>query len=218
MDTYQPAFRAAVVEGKAGSVMCAYNAINGQPACANQYLLQDLLRGTWGFQGYVVSDCGAVRDIFSGHHYRPTQAQASAISLERGMDNECVDFTSHGEGRPRLQAVCRGGAARVSERECDGHGAGAAVHRADQAGDVRSRRDDPYAKIDAKDLDSAEHRALARKLAEESMVLLKNDGTLPLKPGMRSIARGGAAGGSDGACCWATITARRRIPCRCWRG
>src|SRR5215472_13075542 len=63
-DTYLPAFRAAVIEGHAGSVMCAYNAINGQPACANQFLLQDQLRGKWGFQGYVVSDCDAVRDIF----------------------------------------------------------------------------------------------------------------------------------------------------------
>ena len=81
LDTYEPAFRAAVTEGKAGSVMCAYNAINGQPACANEFLLQDQLRGKWGFQGYVVSDCGAVRDIFTGHHYRTDQAKASAISV-----------------------------------------------------------------------------------------------------------------------------------------
>ena len=92
VDTYLPAFRAAVVEGQAGSIMCAYNAINGEPACANQFLLQDTLRGEWSFQGYVVSDCGAVLDIFTGHHFRPTQAQSSAISLERGMDNECADF------------------------------------------------------------------------------------------------------------------------------
>ena len=84
LDTYTPAFRAAVVEGHAGSVMCAYNAINGQPACANEFLLQHTLRGAWQFQGYVVSDCDAVRDIFGDHHYRPTQPQASAISLARG--------------------------------------------------------------------------------------------------------------------------------------
>lgn len=94
LDTYEPAFRAAITEGKAGSVMCAYNSINGEPAWANQYLLQDQLRGKWGFQGYVVSDCDAVRNIFTGHHFRPTQAQSSAISLERGMDNECADFFS----------------------------------------------------------------------------------------------------------------------------
>ena len=81
VDTYEPAFRAAIVEGKAGSVMCAYNAINGQPACANQYLLQDQLRGKWGFQGYVASDCDAVRDVAANHRYRPTQAQGAAISV-----------------------------------------------------------------------------------------------------------------------------------------
>ena len=87
LDTYTPAFRAAVVEGKAGSVMCAYNAINGEPACANEFLLQELLRGKWGFQGYVVSDCDAVRDVAANHRYRPTQAQGAAISVLRGMDN-----------------------------------------------------------------------------------------------------------------------------------
>lgn len=70
--TYLPVFRAAIVEGHAGSVMCAYDAINSQPACASQFLLQHTLRGAWQFQGYVVSDCGAVRDIFDGHRYRPT--------------------------------------------------------------------------------------------------------------------------------------------------
>ena len=89
VDTFEPAFRAAIVEGKAGSVMCAYNAINGEPACANQYLMQDQLRGKWGFQGYVVSDCDAVTDIAANHRYRPTQAQGAAISVIRGMDNEC---------------------------------------------------------------------------------------------------------------------------------
>ena len=109
LDTYEPAFRAAVTEGKAGSVMCASTAINGQPACANEFLLQDQLRGRWGFQGYVVSHCGALRDIFSSHHFRPTQPQASAISLERGMDNECygTQFPDNADYQPYIQAVQR---------------------------------------------------------------------------------------------------------------
>src|SRR5258708_5623117 len=73
LDTYLPAFRATVTEAKADSVMCAYNSINGQPACANEFLLQDQLRNKWGFKGYVVSDCGAVIDIFTGHHFKGTQ-------------------------------------------------------------------------------------------------------------------------------------------------
>ena len=106
VDTFEPAFRAAIVEGKAGSVMCAYNAINGEPACANQYLMQDQLRGKWGFQGYVVSDCGAVTDIAANHRYRPTQAQGSAISVIRGMDNEC-GFSEPGEPVGKAYIRCR---------------------------------------------------------------------------------------------------------------
>jgi beta-glucosidase len=187
VDTYEPAFQAAVVEGKAGSVMCAYNAINGQPACANQYLLQDQLRGKWGFQGYVVSDCDAVRDVAANHRYRPTQAQGVAISVIRGMDNECVTFTSRfGEPveKAYIDAVQQG---YLPESTLD-----TALIRLFAARIKLGMFDPPdvvpYTKIDEKELDSAEHRALARKLANESMVLLKNDGLLPLKPGIKKIA------------------------------
>jgi beta-glucosidase len=187
VDTYEPAFRAAVVEGKAGSVMCAYNAINGEPACANQYLLQDQLRGKWGFQGYVVSDCDAVRDVAANHRYRPTQAQGAAISVLRGMDNECVTFTSRfGEpvDKAYIDAVQQG---YLPESALD-----TALIRLFTArvklGMFDSPEMVPYTKIDEKELDSAEHRAHARKLANESMVLLKNDGLLPLKPEIRRIA------------------------------
>src|ERR1700722_18823875 len=181
LDTYLPAFRAAVTEGKADSVMCAYNGIKGQPACANEFLLQDQLRGKWGFQGYVVSDCGAVRDIFEGHRFEPTQAQASAISLQRGMDNECIDFrakvTDDHDYKPYVDAVKAG---YLKESEID-----TAVIRLLTArmklGLFDSPDASPYGKTDASELDSAAHRALALKLANESMVLLKNDGVLPLK-------------------------------------
>jgi beta-glucosidase len=187
VDTYEPAFRAAVVEGKAGSVMCAYNAINGEPACANQFLLQDQLRGKWGFQGYVVSDCDAVRDVAANHRYRPTQAQGAAISVIRGMDNECVTFTSRfGEPveKAYVDAVQQG---YLPEGTLD-----TALIRLFTARIKLGMFDPPdmvpFTKIDEKELDSAEHRAEARKLANESMVLLKNDGLLPLKPGIRKIA------------------------------
>ncbi len=187
VDTYEPGFRAAIVEGKAGSVMCAYNAINGQPACANQYLLQDQLRGKWGFQGYVVSDCDAVRDVAANHRYRATQAQGAAISVIRGMDNECVTFTSRfGEPveKAYIDAVQQG---FLPESTLD-----TALIRLFTARMKLGMFDPPdmvpYTKIDEKELDSAEHRAQARKLADEAMVLLKNDGTLPLKPGIRKIA------------------------------
>ena len=188
LDTYEPAFRAAITEGKADSVMCAYNAINGQPACANQFLLQDQLRDKWNFQGYVVSDCGAVQDIFSGHKYRPTQAQASAISLIRGMDNECISggptSKDDSEYKPYIDAVQQG---YLPESAVD-----TALVRLFTARIKLGMFDppelDPFSKIDPKELDSPEHRALARKMANESMVLLKNDGILPLKSGVAKIA------------------------------
>jgi beta-glucosidase len=187
VDTYEPAFRAAITEGKAGSIMCAYNAINGEPACANQYLLQDQLRGKWGFQGYVVSDCDAVRDVAANHRYRPTQAQGAAISVIRGMDNECVTFTSRfGEPveKAYVDAVQQG---YLPESTLD-----TALIRLFTARIKLGMFDPPemvpYTKIDEKELDSAAHREQARKLANESMVLLKNDGLLPLKPEIKKIA------------------------------
>jgi beta-glucosidase len=187
VDTFEPGFRAAIVEGKAGSVMCAYNAINGEPACASQFLLQDQLRGKWGFNGYVVSDCDAVRDVAANHHYRANQAQGVAVSVIRGMDNECVTFTSRfGEPveKAYVDAVQQG---YLPENTLD-----TALIRLFTARMKLGMFDPPemvpYTKIDEKELDSAEHRALARKLANEAMVLLKNDGLLPIKPGIRRIA------------------------------
>ncbi len=186
LDTYEPAFRAAIVEGKAGSVMCAYNAINGEPACASQFLLQDQLRGKWGFKGYVVSDCDAVLDIAAHHRYRPTQAQGAAISVIRGMDNECVNSLRFGEPADKayVDAVQQG---YLPESTLD-----TALIRLFTARIKLGMFDPPemvpYTKIDEKELDSAQHRALARKLANESMVLLKNDGILPIKPEIKKIA------------------------------
>ena len=188
LDTYLPAFRAAVIEAKAGSVMCAFNSLNGEPACANQFLLQDQLRGKWDFRGYVVSDCGAVVDIYQGHHYEPTQAQASAISIERGVDNACADIGFKANGisdyKPYLEAVKRG---YLKERDID-----TALIRLFTArmklGMFDPPETVPYDKIDDRQLNSAENHDLARKIADESMVLLKNDGTLPLKTSGIKIA------------------------------
>lgn len=188
VDTYLPAFRAAITEGHAGSIMCAYNSINGEPACANQFTLIDQLRNKWGFQGYVVSDCGAVIDIYNGHHYRPTQAQASGISLTRGMDNECADFFAKVKDdhdyKPYIDAVREG---YLSESAIDQALVRLFTARV-KLGMFDPPDSVPYNKIDEKLLDGPEHRALARKIANEAMTLLKNDGVLPLKPDVKSIA------------------------------
>ena len=187
LDTYLPAFRATVTEAKAGSVMCAYNSINGQPACVNEFLLQDQLRGKWKFDGYVVSDCDAVVNIFRDHKFTKTQPEASALAIQRGMDNECIDFAKVKDDhdyRPYYDAYKQG---FLKESEID-----TALIRLFTARMKLGQFDPPemvpYSKIDEKELDSAEHRALARRLANESMVLLKNDGTLPLKQGKLKIA------------------------------
>ena len=185
-DTYLPAFRAAVVEGHAGSVMCAYNAVNGEPACASQFLLQHTLRGAWHFGGYVVSDCGAVHDIFEGHHFRASQPEATAISVIRGMDNECLTFgevTGHDDYQPYIDAMRKG---YLPQKAVD-----IALTRLFTARMRLGMFDPPaivpYSRILQSELDSRAHRQLALKLAEESMVLLKNDGVLPIK-GAKRIA------------------------------
>lgn len=187
LDTYLPAFRATVTEGRAGSVMCAYNSINGQPACVNEFLLQDQLRKKWDFQGYVVSDCEAVVNIFRDHRFTGTQAKASALALQRGMDNECIDFSKVNDDhdyKPYLDAYRQG---ILKESEID-----RALVRLFTARMKLGMFDPPelvpYANIDPKKLDSAEHRAMARDIANKSMVLLKNDGALPLKKGTTRIA------------------------------
>jgi beta-glucosidase len=187
LDTYLPAFRAAVTEGKAGSVMCAYNRVNGQPACVSEFLLQDQLRGKWNFQGYVVSDCGAIVNIFRDHHFTKAQPEASALAVQRGMDNECLnywDINDDHDYRPYLDAYNQG---FLKETEMD-----TALVRLFTARMKLGMFDPPemvpYSKIDEKELDSPAHRELACVLANESMVLLKNDGTLPLSKTAIKIA------------------------------
>ena len=187
-DTYLPAFRATVVDGKAASVMCAYNRINGQPACASDDLLTDHLRGKWGFDGYVVSDCDAIADIQRGHHFTKTYAEAAAVSLQHGVDNDCADFrvpTMDSSDYARyVEAVTQG---LVPESVVD-----ASLRRLFTArmklGLFDSPAMVPYAQIPDSELNSPAHRALALRLAEESIVLLKNNGVLPLKSGIRRIA------------------------------
>jgi beta-glucosidase len=186
-DTYLPAFRAAVTEGNAGSVMCAYNRVNGEPACANSFLLKDQLRGAWAFNGYVVSDCDALVDVFNGHKFTGSMAEAAAVSLQTGMDNECADFltkvTDNSDYVKYLDAVKLG---LLSEKEID-----VALKRLFTArfrlGLFDPSEMVPYAQTPDSEIDSEAHRALALKAARESIVLLKNNGVLPLSP-VRKIA------------------------------
>ncbi|HEU4833248.1 MAG TPA: glycoside hydrolase family 3 C-terminal domain-containing protein [Pyrinomonadaceae bacterium] len=179
-ETYLPAFRATIVEGKAYSVMCAYNRTNTEPCCANKKLMTDILRGEWGFDGYVVSDCGAIYDIWKFHKVVPTEMEASVLGVRGGTDLTCGT-----EYRTLVEAVRRGS---ISEAEID-----TAVKRLMTARFRLGMFDPPemvpYARIPFSQNDTPEHRQLALKTARESIVLLKNaNRTLPLKKDLKSIA------------------------------
>ncbi|MBO9711718.1 glycoside hydrolase family 3 C-terminal domain-containing protein [Sphingomonas sp.] len=182
-DTYLPAFRAALVEGKAQSVMCAYNRIDGQPACASDELLKEHLRGAWNFQGYVVSDCDAVKDIADNHHYAPDAAAAVAAAIRAGVDNECNTATL-GPNPPPLGERYREAVSRGLVTEADLDRALVRLFTARyQNGDLPGVRSDPPVPVAA--IGTPEKGALALKAAEESLVLLKNDGILPFRQGVK---------------------------------
>jgi beta-glucosidase len=183
-DTYLPAFRSAVTEANAQSVMCAYNSIDGAPACANQMLLKSHLRDAWHFSGYVVSDCAAVADVFTGHHYASDMAHAAADAVKTGTDLECG--FAEGQAFPALvDAVHQN---LISEAEID-----TAVRRLFTARFRLGMFDPPasyaYGRIGIDENNTPAHRQLSLKAARESMVLLKNEGgVLPLKSNIRKIA------------------------------
>jgi len=187
-DTYLPAFRAAVTEGKAGSVMCAYNRVNGEPACANSFLLEHKLRSAWKFDGYVVSDCDSVEEIWSAHHFTKTFSAAAALSLKRGLDNECIDSyvkaPDTSDYKQFMDAVAQ---VFLTEADVD-----VPVKRLFKARFRLGLFDPPemvkYAQTSASENDSEAHRNLALQVAQESMVLLKNDGVLPLRGNIKNIA------------------------------
>jgi beta-glucosidase len=187
-DTYLPAFKALVTRAKVEAVMCAYNAVDGAPACANTPLLVDRLRHDWGFSGHVVSDCAAIADVFepTAHGYVKTAEQAAAVSIKAGTDLFCAEFgpNKSADIAPIVDAVHHG---LVSEAELD-----QAVRRLFVARLKLGLFDPPamvpYFRITAAENDTPAHRALSLEAAKASMVLLKNDGLLPLKAAPARIA------------------------------
>jgi beta-glucosidase len=179
-ETYLPHFEAGIREGGAYSLMCAYNRVDGKPACASDMLLQDILRREWHFPGYVVSDCGAIDDIYLHHRFAQTAAEAAAVAVKTGTDLDC------GRVYPNLvQAVQQG---LITEQELD-----VSVKRLFLARFKLGMFDAPsavrWARIPFRVLDQPSHRALARDVARQSIVLLKNaNGILPLRKNAGTIA------------------------------
>jgi beta-glucosidase len=180
VNTYLPAFKAAVTEGKADSVMCVYNAVDGVPGCASTDLLEKRLREQWGFQGFVVSDCGAIGDIFRSHRYSPTQGAASVAAVKAGTDLTC--------GGEYVSLVNEVKAGTITEAEITRSTERLFVARI-RLGMFDPPERVPYTKIPYSENDSAAHRQLARQTERESIVLLKNQGGfLPLKSSITKIA------------------------------
>jgi beta-glucosidase len=178
-ETYGYAFEALVKEGKAYSVMCAYNRYLGEACCGSNRLLTDILRNEWGFKGYVVSDCGAVSDIWTGHKLVKTPEEGVALAVRSGTDLECGDSYTNLNKAVELGLI--------TETEID-----TAVRRLMIArfklGMFDPEEMVPYAKIPYSVVDCDDHKAFALETALKSIVLLKNENKLlPLSKDLKNI-------------------------------
>jgi beta-glucosidase len=183
VEYYLPAFKALAVDAKVEAFMGAYSALNGIPCCANKYLLTDVLRGEWGFKGHIVSDVGAVEDVFSGHRYTKTYLEASAKCTKAGLDlysewtfrcaDGVLDYLSEKEV---TEALVRLYTTRVLLGEFD---------------------KTPWDHYGVESIATPEHRAVALEMAEKSLVLIKNNGALPFSPEEGPIAVSGALAASE---------------------
>ena len=179
-ETYLPHFEMGIREGKAYSLMCAYNRVDGKAACGSDMLLQNILRNEWKFPGYIVSDCGAIDDIYLRHKVAGTAPAAAALAVKTGTDLDC------GRVYPNLVDAVKQGL--ITEKEID-----VSVKRLFLArfklGMFDSDDRVKWAKIPYSTVDQASNKALARQVARESMVLLKNDrNTLPLSKTLGTLA------------------------------
>jgi beta-glucosidase len=178
-ETYLPAFQALVQEGQVASVMGAYNRVYGESASASTRLLQQTLRKDWGFQGYVVSDCDSIEDIFKHHKIVATAAEAAALGVKNGCDLDCgATYDS------LLPAVRQ---SLVKESDID-----VALRRLMRARFQLGMFDPPervrWAQIPYSVNQSPQHDGLARRVAQSSIVLLKNQGVLPLSRDIKTLA------------------------------
>ena len=175
-ETYLPAFK-ALVDANVESIMCAYNSTNGEPCCSNNYLIDDVLRNTWNFKGHVVSDCWALVDLYNqpnegGHGRVQTAAEAAALAIKTGVNLNCgVTYESLSE------AVKLG---MITEKEIDEQLATLLKTRF-KLGLFDPVGSNPYDNIPFEVVNSEKHRELSKEAAQKSIVLLKNNGILPLK-------------------------------------
>ena len=183
-ETYLPAFEMLVKEGKVEIIMGAYNRVYGESASGSKLLLTDILRQQWGFKGHIVSDCGAVTDIFSGHHIAKTEAEACAIAIKAGLNVECG--TSFRALKEALDQQL------LTEDDINRALKPLMMTRL-KLGIIHDDPDCPYNHVGEEQIGSAEHISLARQAAVEGMVLLKNErGALPIDKNIHTLFVTGA--------------------------
>ncbi|MEP7267220.1 MAG: glycoside hydrolase family 3 C-terminal domain-containing protein [Saprospiraceae bacterium] len=174
-ETYLPQFEMGIKEGKAYSIMCAYNRVNGEACCGNEGLLTKLLRNEWGFKGYVVSDCDAIDDITLHHKVTATPEEGVALAIKSGTDLECGRFFKYLKSAVEKNVI--------TEKELD-----IALKRLFTARMKLGMFDDStsnkWARIPYSVVDQPIHRAMALEVARKSMVLLKN---APFKNATKNI-------------------------------
>ena len=186
--TYLPAFKKLVIEGKVEAVMGSYNRVLGEPACASKLLLQEILRGEWGFMGHVVSDCWALSDIHAGHRYTAGPVETAALALKNGCDLSCGDIFEH-LGEALEQGL-------ISPADIDLALSRVMTTRF-KLGMFDPTDQVPYAATTMSVVGSKKHRDLAYRAALQSMVLLKNrNQVLPIGPQVKSIFVTGPAAAS----------------------
>lgn len=178
-DTYLPAFEDLIRDADVAAIMSAYNRVYGEPAPSSKYLLRDILRERWGFKGYVVSDCWAVRDIWKNHKVVETKEEAAAIALRNGTELNC------GSTYPYLSGAVEQGL--ITEEEITA-AAEMLFFTRFRLGMFDEDKDVPWADTPPSVNMAPKHNELALKTAEKSMVLLKNDGILPLSKNLKRIA------------------------------
>ena len=174
-EAYLPAFQACIQNGHASSVMCSYNSVNGIPSCANSFLMNDIARGQWGFDGYVTSDCGAVSNIPQTHNYTNSSEATFAATLPSGMDIGCDMMLVEAGVAARAVAA---GYVKISDIET---AVGHLLRVRFRLGEFDDPAQQPYTRIGLEAVCTPEHIALARDSARQSLVLLHNPrGLLPL--------------------------------------
>ncbi|MBN2683654.1 MAG: glycoside hydrolase family 3 C-terminal domain-containing protein [Pontiellaceae bacterium] len=177
-ETYLPAFEALVVDGKVEGIMGAYNRVNGDPACASEYLIQDVLRDQWGFEGYFTSDCGAIEDFYVGHGIVDTAEEAAAMALKAGCNLECGDVY-----KVLPQALAQG---LITEEDLDRNLRELLPTRF-RLGLFDPSEMVPFSSITSEVIGCDEHRELSREAAVKSLVLLKNDNVLPMRKDYKKV-------------------------------